>query len=782
MTADVLGDDDKALSAVLCGIIRLFDESPAFVLPIFRRGPADARYFVQEFANDGRIASFSRVDVSDLSLQDVPQATRRSAGQPGLLAFEIEAGDVRFGERTALAVELADKLDLPSLSNQPFNRSALAEFCGDRQSFDAASLQALASLPATSRTRQYLRINVLIRSEIKRAYLEKHSGKPFPAMRLIEDNRGLVVELSNTVSQEQLEAIDDAVQASSGALSFLQGGSAGNLRALVVRRRPRTSIQTSIAANAITWPPQVTENEINRSLRELSEKILGDHPDSNTWVHNWLIAFRSPEADQEKLVQIARDWLAERPFERSWGNVWNEIVRVQPNQDETLKLGMNWLSLHIDHPSWPFVWLRITKMGFVDRSLIKQGHDWLQLNHSSRSWSYIWRQMLELESDVQTEVLALGQQWIQVRLDDTGWPFVWQKLLDVAPHPSLIEQGENWLVAHLSHQSWWYVWRRLVDLDTSSMASLLELGWRWVSENSEHPQWHIVWQALAAKASVRRLDVIATGLKWLSDHKDSDGWSFVWRTLVDIDTERHENLFAVGRDWLIGREDRKDWSHVWRKLSALDQRHLALLIQWGWSWLGAREGTPSWPYVWSRLVDIDYSRRQELCHLGFEWLDSHEERHEWLHVWRRTYDLGFIDRDRLVLTGLDWIRHNETSRDWPVMWQRVFLIVDGEARKELAERAKLFLQRQPTHDGWPAIWLALLRTETTDRSTLLDAGWQWLKAQRHSDKWPEVWGHILDFSPLGRDRLISMARDWIKDNPRHSRRQEVETRITQILN
>ena len=253
--------EDGVVHGRLTYIARLFDDPPAFGLPIFTNVPGDETYFIQSIAPDGTISAFVPVDVSDLLLHAVDKPIERKIGNRPLLAFETGEDAFKIGERASLKSELKQFLTYQIWRDCPFTRAAVANFCEDPDAAWGAELDAAERLADTAETQKYYRIGILARQRI---ILELHRERQstLPPFRIRETDGRLEVELPEGTTEDQFIRMRSAVGRCERDLKTLtQKGKFSWVCRIVPRKAGKKSIlnEDSLHGAAI-WPPRVADN------------------------------------------------------------------------------------------------------------------------------------------------------------------------------------------------------------------------------------------------------------------------------------------------------------------------------------------------------------------------------------------------------------------------------------------------------------------------------------------------------------------------------------------
>jgi hypothetical protein len=200
---------DEIISyAELAGVTRLFDTHFTFALPIFRSSHSKGTALIQEVTDNGTIAGFVSVKIDPDSFRPISAIGGRRLGEPAFLAFELAPAEFHVAEYINLLPIVRKLLERDEIIALPFTRSSMATFCGETKIAEQADLHALEKLPSSGGSRAYYRLNVLIRNKIKDIFLNYVNGElPLPRFRLIEDDRGLTVELNGDASDRDIAAM-----------------------------------------------------------------------------------------------------------------------------------------------------------------------------------------------------------------------------------------------------------------------------------------------------------------------------------------------------------------------------------------------------------------------------------------------------------------------------------------------------------------------------------------------------------------------------------------------
>jgi hypothetical protein len=185
--------EDRVVHARLAYIARLFDDPPAFGLPIFSDIFGSAIYLIQEIASDGTINAFVPVDVSGLSLHAVDKPIDRKIGNKALLAFEAVKDAFNIGERASLKSVLRQFLTDQILRDHPFTRAAVANFCEESAAAWAADLDAVERLANAAETQAYYRTSILARERIISELSSEGPPLSLRSFRIRETNGTLYV-------------------------------------------------------------------------------------------------------------------------------------------------------------------------------------------------------------------------------------------------------------------------------------------------------------------------------------------------------------------------------------------------------------------------------------------------------------------------------------------------------------------------------------------------------------------------------------------------------------
>jgi TIR domain len=203
---------DTVFRANLAGYVRVLDDPPSFVLPVFFEEGNTRNCLRQEGGLSGRIRAFLPIDLEDLTLNTTTVRSHRKLGSPVILAYETADGSLLVGERTQLSESLKPVLEDPALKNRPFSRAALAEFCGIAGAAMDAEQDGIAFLAGLGRAQEYYRLNILARDVIKHNFLLQ--GKQPPPFRLFRRGTTLVVEAAEGFDKQvpELSATVDVAQ------------------------------------------------------------------------------------------------------------------------------------------------------------------------------------------------------------------------------------------------------------------------------------------------------------------------------------------------------------------------------------------------------------------------------------------------------------------------------------------------------------------------------------------------------------------------------------------
>jgi len=197
--------DDEIIFARLSGVVKLLDTPFTFALPVFVSPYSAGSYLVQDVTTAGIIGSFVYADIEIREFHPVTGLRKRRLGDPAFIAFEFTPGDFQVEERGKLLPLIRDVLHRKELQARPFTCSAVALFCGETAIASEADAQAIASLPPGGISRQYYRLNVLTRDQIKQSFLRYAvDGSTLPKFRLIEQENGLKLELSKGASDRDI--------------------------------------------------------------------------------------------------------------------------------------------------------------------------------------------------------------------------------------------------------------------------------------------------------------------------------------------------------------------------------------------------------------------------------------------------------------------------------------------------------------------------------------------------------------------------------------------------
>src|ERR1700750_3367765 len=75
--------------AKVTGVVKIFEESMSFALPIFSL-PGERDNLMQEIDEKGCIAGFVQIDISDLQVFSISADIKRRIGELAIYAFEVE--------------------------------------------------------------------------------------------------------------------------------------------------------------------------------------------------------------------------------------------------------------------------------------------------------------------------------------------------------------------------------------------------------------------------------------------------------------------------------------------------------------------------------------------------------------------------------------------------------------------------------------------------------------------------------------------------------------------